>query len=118
MRIYRPSRNHADDRGMIRDLIDQRIDTVTLIHTVEGGVRGNHYHEMTVQWTYVLKGKLEVTNGLQTEVAEPGVLVSHPPGDPHAWRALVDTDCLVFTRGPRSGGGYEGDTHDLTEPLL
>jgi hypothetical protein len=50
--------------------------------------------------------------------AGAGTLVHHRPGDPHAWRALEDTDCLVFTRGPRSGENYEQDTYRLRNPLL
>ena len=43
---------------------------------------------------------------------------SSTPGDPHAWKALEDSECLVFTRGPRSGENYEEDTYRLDTPLL
>jgi quercetin dioxygenase-like cupin family protein len=52
-----------------------------------------------------------------TEVGA-GEVVKHPPGTPHAWRALEDTECLVFTLGPRSGEDYESDVIRLEEPLL
>jgi hypothetical protein len=45
-------------------------------------------------------------------------MVEHKPGMPHAWKALEDTVCLVFTKGPRSGEGYESDTYRLDDPLL
>jgi quercetin dioxygenase-like cupin family protein len=48
----------------------------------------------------------------------PGEVIKHGPGDTHAWKALEDSDCLVFTRGPRSGEDYESDTYRLDEPLL
>ena len=51
-------------------------------------------------------------------VLEPGEVVTHKPGEPHAWEAIRDTECLVFTRGPRSGEDYEADTYRLDEPLL
>jgi quercetin dioxygenase-like cupin family protein len=45
-------------------------------------------------------------------------MVVEEPGVPHAWKALGDTVCLVFTRGPRSGADYESDTTRLDKPLL
>lgn len=111
---------HEDDRGVIQDVFDAQepVDAVTHITTVKGAVRGNHVHERTTQWTMVLKGRLLMaTDGTRTEMG-PLVVVKHNPGQPHAWKALEDTECLVFTQGPRSGAGYESDTIRLKEPLL
>jgi quercetin dioxygenase-like cupin family protein len=107
-----------DKRGRIEDLIVGPIDAVTRITTAEGAVRGNHYHQHTTQWTYVLTGKLLIKDPFSETTVKAGEMVEHPPGVPHAWRALEDTDCLVFTRGPRSGGNYDQDTYQLNEPLL
>jgi quercetin dioxygenase-like cupin family protein len=106
-----------DDRGVIQDLLGP-IDSVTRITTVEGAVRGNHVHYDTTQWTLVLSGALVVASGTVTTVMRSGEMVKHGPGMPHAWKALEDSECLVFTRGPRSGENYESDTYRLTEPLL
>ena len=48
----------------------------------------------------------------------PGQIIVHRPGEPHAWKAVEDTDCLVFTRGPRAGDKYESDTFRLDVPLI
>jgi quercetin dioxygenase-like cupin family protein len=106
-----------DGRGKIQDLIDGPIDSVTRITTVAGAVRGNHFHKQTTQWTYVISGSLLVSNGLE-RLMGPGEIVVDRPGQPHAWKAIEDTDCLVFTRGPRSGENYEQDTFRLETPLL
>jgi quercetin dioxygenase-like cupin family protein len=106
-----------DPRGEIQDLITGPIDSVTRITTVKGAIRGNHFHKRTTQWTYVLSGSLLVSNGLE-RVLGSGEMVVDRPGEPHAWKALEDTDCLVFTRGPRSGDQYESDTFRLEVPLL
>ena len=66
----------------------------------------------------MLNGKLTMASGDIRTVLGPGEIVKHPPGTPHAWKAIEDTDCLVFTKGPRSGEDYELDTHRLAEPLL
>jgi quercetin dioxygenase-like cupin family protein len=104
-----------DERGTIEDIIPGgKIDCVTRILTKKGAVRGNHYHKHTTQWTYVVSGRLLVPSGGEML---PGQMRMDAPGEPHAWKALEDTVCLVFTRGPR-GEDYESDTHRLEEPLL
>jgi quercetin dioxygenase-like cupin family protein len=106
-----------DDRGIIQDLLGP-IDSVTRIFTKKGAVRGNHIHERTEQWTFVVDGRLLSVRGAIEKEIGPGRLLHEPAGIPHAWKALEDTDCLVFTRGPRSGENYESDTQRLVLPLL
>lgn len=109
-----------DHRGVIEDLITRRIDAITEIFTREGAIRGNHVHEFTTQFAYVVSGKMlfvsQIDDGpLKSVLCGPGELVAEPPGVPHAWRAIEDTTVLVFTRGPRSGSAYESDTIRLSE---
>ena len=113
-----PPESFSDERGAIRDLLTEPIDSITRITTAKDAVRGTHVHRRTTQWTYVLSGCLLMANGKDITNVGPGELVVHEPSEPHAWRALVDTDCLVFTRGPRSGDRYEEDTFRLEVPLL
>lgn len=106
-----------DHRGVIQDVVDN-IDAVTRITTVAGAVRGNHLHRETTQWTLLLSGSLIMASGARKTLMRPGEVVKHEPGVPHAWKAVTDSECLVFTRGPRSGENYETDTIRLEEPLL
>lgn len=106
-----------DERGEIEDLFDE-IDSVTKIRTVEGAVRGNHLHKETTQWTYLVSGCLIMYHGDTHSVLNPGVTEETPPGQPHAWLALEESVCLVFTKGPRSGEDYESDTYRLEKPLV
>lgn len=117
---------YADNRGRIEDILVRPLTAVTRITTVKGATRGNHVHHHTTQWVYILSGKLQAvwpTFGVDGEelakrILEPGDLHEEPAGVPHAWRALADTDCLVFTDGPRAGEDYEKDTERLSVPLL
>lgn len=106
-----------DHRGVIQDVIG-RIDAVTRITTVAGAVRGNHLHRDTTQWTLLLSGSLIMASGANTVLMRPGEVIKHAPGIPHAWKAVSDCECLVFTRGPRAGADYESDVVRLEEPLL
>lgn len=106
----------TDERGTIKDILGP-VDCVTRVSTVKGAVRGNHLHERTTQWTFIVSGSLRVATGRSESVWRAGEIMVHEPGTPHAWKALENTLCLVFTRGPR-GEDYESDTIRLDEPLL
>lgn len=112
----------VDERGIIQDLLGP-VDAVTEIVSRAGAVRGNHLHRRTVQYTYVVRGRLLVVaapeGGERTErYVGAGEMITEEAGIPHAWRALEATTVLVFTKGPRSGTAYESDTIRLEVPLL
>ena len=112
---------YEDKRGVIQDLLGG-IDAVTEIRTVAGAIRGNHVHQLTTQWTYVVSGVMQFAwledDGIHHAVYEDGALVTEHAGVPHAWKAVTDTVVLVFTKGPRSGEAYESDTTRLEVPIL
>lgn len=113
-----------DDRGQITDLLaSESINAVTLVTIKRGAVRGNHFHEHTVQWNYVLSGVVEVRTALPGQ--EPvvtrltaGALMRVDERESHAFRGIEDAEMMVFTRGPRGGKEYESDTYRLPTPLL
>lgn len=111
-----------DHRGVIQDLLGAN-DGVTEIFTRKGEIRGNHVHEHTVQYTYVVHGRLlaarqEDAGVLHRKIVKPYEMIEEKAGIPHAWQALEDTTVLVFTIGPRSGANYESDTRRLEVPIL
>lgn len=112
-----PEPSFADDRGTITDLLVTPLDGVTRIFTKAGATRGNHAHFETRQFTYVVAGRLltaiRLDDGVHEAERGPGDLVEEPPGFYHAWRALTDCEVLVFTKGPRTGSGYEDDVTRL-----
>jgi quercetin dioxygenase-like cupin family protein len=123
MKVTCPQYSHKDERGEITDiLVKEKIEYVTLITSAKGATRGNHYHKETVQWVYILEGKMKVLSQMPQSpvvatVLEKGDLVVNIPMERHAMIALEDSTFLVFTRGPRGGEDYEKDTYRLSEPL-
>lgn len=123
MKIGRIECTHRDGRGEITDiLLKEQIEYVTLITSGRGAVRGNHYHKETVQWVYILEGKMKLLTqfpggAVQGAILEKGCLAMTEPMESHAMIALEDSAFLVFTRGPRGGEDYEKDTYRLAEPL-
>lgn len=106
-----------DSRGVIRDLIVDDIHSVTEISFTPNSVRGNHVHQETTQWTYVLAGELKMatiqSGAVISRNLKPGDLVVSLPNEPHAFKAITHSKILVFTKGLRSGMNYELDTHRL-----
>ena len=112
-----------DNRGKIIDLIqNEAISAVTLVTFNSGAVRGNHYHLKTIQWNYVLKGKIQYCISINGETfqgeLDEGRLLRIDKSEQHALKALESSSLLVFTLGPRGGKEYESDTFRLTTPLL
>ena len=123
MEITRISPNHKDERGLITDiLVHEEIEHVTVITSLKGVERGNHFHKETVQWVYLYSGKLEaLTQEGEGEVIAtvlmPGDLIKTDKLEKHALYAIEDSVFFVFTRGPRGGKDYEEDTYRLEQPL-
>lgn len=112
-----------DERGTIADILRREaIDSVTLITSKKGALRGNHYHKETIQYVYVMEGRLKVLSQMpgepvQTAVLEKGDLIVNVAHERHAFLALEDCEFLVLTKGPRGGKNYEDDTYRLDAPI-
>ena len=112
-----------DERGVILDILsNEPIEHVTVITSLEGVVRGNHFHKNTIQWVYVHSGLLKSLTQKEGEkviaiMLSPGDLLRTDKMEKHAIHALQDSVFFVFTKGPRGGTGYEKDTFRLDRPL-
>ena len=116
--------NFKDSRGFIIDLLEKKnINAITFITQKKGKIRGNHFHKRTIQWNYLIKGKLELLTRknkqkiIRTLIKE-GELVETSKNESHAIKALKNSEFLVFTQGPRGGKEYENDTFRLKNPIL
>jgi len=114
----------SDARGNIIDLVQgEPFDAASIISTLAGGIRGNHYHNETFQVIYVLTGSLRLVTQMPghaaiTPIAKAGDLIRTPPVERHAVQAIEDCTMVVLTRGPRAGNNYESDTLRLVDPLI
>ena len=116
--------NHKDSRGKISDLLNKKkISSITLITQKKGNIRGNHFHKKTIQWNYLLNGKIALyckknNQKLKKIILKKGDLVETTYNEAHAIKALQNSEFLVFTQGPRGGENYENDTFRLKESLI
>lgn len=123
MKVVQIKPAFEDERGQIIDILaKEEIQFVTLITQAKGTTRGNHYHMETIQWNYVLQGKLKLLtqfpdHPVTSTILEVGDLAVTDHHERHALEALEDSVFLVFTRGVRGGADYEKDTYRLAQPL-
>ena len=116
--------NHKDNRGYIKDLLEnKKINSITLISQKKGKIRGNHFHKKTIQLNYLLSGKIIIYakkkgQGIKKKILNKGDLVVTLKNESHAIKALKNSEFLVFTQGPRGGKEYETDTFRLKKPLV
>jgi quercetin dioxygenase-like cupin family protein len=123
MEVIKAKPSFTDERGEIIDLIEnETINAVTVITFKKGAVRGNHYHQHTIQWNYVISGRIRLVSQepgasvIETELA-PGDMGMTVANVRHALVGLEDSVVMVFTKGPRGGKEYETDTYRLDVPL-
>lgn len=108
----------TDDRGTIKDLLVTDDLSVTEITFTEGAVRGNHEHKFTTQIDKIVEGKLLMkTDKWEGEVYTLD-MITHEPGTPHAYKALVPSRMISICFGVRRGEEYEKDVIRLEKPLL
>ena len=123
MKLIRTKAAFTDARASITDILDGvPLNAVTIITNTKGAVRANHYHKKTVQYTYVLSGRIRYASkgksGRKSAIMKPGDLAISPPGESHATLALTDATFLALAHGLRHGREYEKDTFRLAEPLI
>jgi quercetin dioxygenase-like cupin family protein len=110
---------HQDDRGTIADIFYKlNVNHGCLISNAPGAVRGNHYHKLTTQYTFIVAGSLEyysksVDSDKPAQVlsAKGGDFIISEPNEIHALRAGAQGCVFIaFAEGPRGGEDYENDT--------
>ena len=115
--VSRPAAVFSDHRGDIYDIVEGVVGHVGVVTFGEGAVRGNHYHRRSTQFTYVLRGRIELlTKAIdgsapaETCVLGPGELAAVPARVVHTYRALEPAAIIDVTTLSRGESGYEDDT--------
>ena len=105
-----------DKRGFIVDILyNTKINHVALIKSNKKSIRGNHFHKKTIQYTYVIDGKLyyfkKKGRSYQKKILKKGDLIKTMPLEIHAFKFLAKrSTLLIFSSGLRGGKDYEKDT--------
>tara|TARA_B110000008_G_C16809519_1_gene500170 strand:- start:295 stop:681 length:387 start_codon:yes stop_codon:yes gene_type:complete len=107
-----------DKRGLIADIIyNTKINHIAYITTNKNCIRGNHYHKKTIQYTFVIEGRIKYyfKNKTAKKVSQliltKGDLIKSKFNEIHAFKTLSKKSImLALTAGVRGGKDYEKDT--------
>ena len=123
MSIYHKKIVHKDARGTLTDIFEKTtVNSCVLVTQNKGSIRGNHIHKKTIQYTYILEGRLKFFSKppkgkVTARIVQKGDFVVSPKGYAHTFLALKDSVLIAFANGPRGGKSYESDTYRLSIPL-
>ncbi len=106
----------TDTRGSIFDVLEEKVGHIGIITFNKGVTRANHYHKKSIQYSYVLEGKLKLTvsgvDGSNRKVVTltPGMMTTIPAKTIHTYTALMKSKIIDITTLSRNDNGYEKDT--------
>ena len=61
IRLLSPEFRHADNRGILVQLVSRGYSQVNILVSNQGVTRGGHYHKICHEAFYIIDGKVEVT---------------------------------------------------------
>lgn len=106
-----------DDRGEILNLLDSTFGSASIIRSVKGAVRANHYHKTDDHYCWLQSGGLIYfhrrvgdPNPASAWKIEPGQMFYTPPMYEHAMHFTEDSVLLVLAKNRRDSANYEADT--------
>lgn len=109
----------TDARGDIIDVFVGELHHAGVLTFTQAAERGNHFHKLQTQYTYMLSGKVEMrarssddpSDPVETVVMVPGDFVTIPPGTVHGYKALEPSTMICLTTRERgTAAEYEEDT--------
>lgn len=113
-----------DRRGFISDIFyNTKINHIALIKTKKNMIRGNHYHKKTVQYVYIINGKMIYASKkkfgkIKKKILTKGDLMKSEKNEIHAFKILSKySEMIVFSQGLRGGKDYEKDTYRVNSIL-
>lgn len=115
-----------NDAGSIANILfDLPIGSVSLIHSVRGSTRSNHYHKTDWHFILVMNGEMLYLYRPLGSKEEPervwvgqGQLIFTPPLVEHATFFPVATDLVTFNNRRRDKESHEQDVIRLDAPLI
>ena len=107
----------VDQRGEILNLLDLPMGSVSMITSVKGAVRANHYHKTDWHYCWMQKGSMDYyyrAIGSKEPAkhirVEEGRMVFTPSMEEHAMVFTSDAVMWCFAGNPRTSADYEADT--------
>ena len=107
---------HKDTRGAIFSIVNESCNNVSIIETIAGSIRSNHYHKKDWHYMLVLEGNLEyfyysnVSKNVRFINVFPGQIIFTPNLEVHATHFPNKSKMVVVSGFLRDSVNYESDT--------
>ena len=114
--LYKNIQRDADLRGTILSIVDHPVKNVSIIDSVKGAVRSNHYHHVDFHFMYVLEGSIDYffkpidSDKVNYLKVSKGDTIFTPAKEIHSCIFQEYTSLVVSSGFPRDQETYEKDT--------
>jgi hypothetical protein len=107
---------HRDTRGGIFSIVNEPCNNVSIIETIAGSIRSNHYHKKDWHYMLILEGNLEyfyfsnISKKVKFFNVLPGQIIFTPNLEIHATHFPSKSKMVVVSGFLRDSIRYENDT--------
>ena len=114
--MFKSIERDNDVRGSIISIVDYPVQNVSIIDSVKGAIRSNHYHKVDFHFMYVLEGSIDYFyKPLNSNVEKyfkvlKGDTILSPANEIHGCYFPEFTSLIVSSGFPRDQETYEADT--------
>lgn len=104
-----------NENGIIKNLITDGVDSVTIITSKKGSVRSNHYHVANSHYLFLISGSVSYHerdidgNNVKENIYKAGQMFFTPPQRVHKVVALEDTVMISMAHGCNKHDSHEED---------
>ena len=114
--LFKSISRDADTRGSIISIVDHAVQNVSIIESVKGSIRSNHFHHVDFHFMYVLEGSIDYffkplnNDNINYFKVLKGDTILSPSKEIHGCYFPEFTRLIVSSGFPRDQKTYEADT--------
>ena len=115
-KLFKSVERDSDARGNITSIVDYPVQNVSIIDSVKGSIRSNHFHKVDFHFMYVLEGSIDYffkpicSKEVRYFKVLKGDTILSPANEIHGCYFPEFTSLVVSSGFPRDQETYEADT--------
>ena len=91
---------NSDSRRTLTNLLRRDIKDINVCEAKKGCILGNHYHKLTDEYFYIVRGTCLVHSGDNSQIVNKRSLFLIEPNIKHSVECLTDVTYLTFLSEP------------------
>lgn len=119
-KLYKSIQRDSDSRGSIVSIVDHEVKNVSIIESLKGTIRSNHFHHVDFHFMYVLEGSIDYfykslnSTKINYLKINKGDTILSPANEVHGCYFPEYTKLVVSSGFPRDQKTYEADTERVS----